>query len=329
MSNPQVQAIQDYQRLRNRNAQSQAIRAAVKLGIIATLRKGQKTSIQIAEAIGAKTQAVELLLGILVTTELVQQYDQDFALSQIGRLIPEQFLDFGDSFWEQLPTFVKTGVPLPSDPLASETEVDFLLQKATEEWMQTPIALDAAEILGIGKHRKGQKILEVACGSAVFGATIAHRDPTASIVLMDTAEGLQRAETTIQSVGLEGKVKTVEVDDLNDMIGADVEPNSFDVVLATNFLHTRSADACRTFFQSVNAWLSQTGELVLVDIFPGQSEGDLSRSVVEMELAMRTSGGQLHDPNLLKEMLKESGFSHVQYAHLPSTPHLYGLLLAG
>ena len=329
MSNPQVKAIDDYQRLRNRNAQTQAIRTAVKLGIIKALREGQKTSIQLAEVTRCNTQAVELLMAILVTTELVQLYDQDYALSQIGRLIPDQFLDFGDAFWDQLPNFVKTGVSIHDDPLVDQTEFDFVLQKATEEWMQTPIALDAAKILGIGEHRKGQRILEVACGSAVFGATIAHKDPTSQVVLLDTPEGLSRAEKTIESVGLENKIATVQVDDLNDMIGADVEPNSFDVVLATNFLNTRSPEACRTFFQSVNAWLNQTGELVLVDIFPGQDEGDLSRVVVELELALRTGAGQLHNPNLLKEMLRECGFSHVQYAHLPSTPHLYGLLLAG
>lgn len=329
MSNPQVKAIDDYQRLRNRNAQTQAIRTAVQLGIIKALREGQKTGIELAEATGCNTQAVELLMSILVTTELVQRYDQDFALSQIGRLIPDQFLDFGDAFWDQLPHFVKSGVSIHDDPSVDQTEFDFVIQRATEEWMQTPIALDAAKILGIGEHRKGQKILQVACGSAVFGATIAHKDPTSEVVLLDTSEGLSRAQKTMQSVGLEGKVTVVEVEDLNDMIGADVEPNSFDVVLATNFLHTRSPEACRTFFQTVNAWLSQTGELVLVDVFPGQQDGDLSRVVVEMELALRTGKGQLHDPNLLKEMLKECGFSHVQYAHLPSTPHLYGLLLAG
>lgn len=329
MSNPQVQAIEDYQRLRNRNAQTQAIRTAVKLGIIQQLRQGQRTSIQLAEATGCKTQVVELLMAILITTELVDMYDQDYALSQIGKLIPDQFLDFGDDFWDQLPNFVKTGVSIHNDPEIDKTEFDFVIQKATEEWMQTPIALDAAQVLGIGEHRKGQKVLEVACGSAIFGATIAHKDPSSQVVLLDTPEGLQRAQKTIESVGLEGKVTTVEVNDLNDMIGADVEPNSFDVVLATNFLHPRSPEACRAFFQSVNAWLTQTGELVLVDIFPGQEEGDLSRVVVEMELALRTGAGQLHDPNLLKEMLKECGFSHVQYAHLPSTPHIYGLLLAG
>ena len=102
MSNPQVKAIEDYQRLRNRNAQTQAVRTAVKLGIIKALRDGQKTSIQLAEETGCNTQAVELLMSILITTELVQLYDQDYALSQIGRLIPDQFLDFGDEFWDCL-----------------------------------------------------------------------------------------------------------------------------------------------------------------------------------------------------------------------------------
>ena len=329
MPNPHVKAIEDYLNLKNRNAQTQAIRAAVKLGIINSLRSGQKNCIQLAEANGCKTIQVEQLMAILATTELVECYGQDYALSQIGRLIPDQFLDFGDAFWEQLPQHIETGVSVHDDPACDQSEMDFVLQRATEEWMMTPVALDAAEVLGIAKHRKGQRILEVCCGSAVMGATIAHKDPTSKVFLMDTAEGLSRADKTIESVGLQGKVEKVLIDDPNDMIGADVEPNSFDVLIATNFLNTRSKAACEKFFQTANAWLTQTGEMVLIDIFPGQEHGDLTRLVTAMELGLRTKSGQLYDPGVIKEMLKACGFSHVQYAHLPSAPGIYGLVLAG
>ena len=329
MTNSHVKAIEDYLNLKNRNAQTQAIRTAVKLGIIHSLRSGQKNSIQLAEANGCKTEPVEQLMQILATTELVEVYGQDYALSQIGRLIPDQFLDFGDAFWDQLPQYVKTGVSVHDDPDCDQSEFDFVVQRATEEWMMTPVALDAAEVLGVGKHRKGQRILEVCCGSAVMGATIAHKDPTSEVFLMDTAEGLQRADQTIKSVGIEGRVEKVLIEDPNDMIGAQVEPNSFDVLLATNFLHTRSNSAVKKFFQTANAWLTQTGEMVLVDIFPGQSHGDLTRLVTGLELGLRTAAGQLYDPGVIKEMLKECGFSHIQYAHLPSAPGIYGLVLAG
>jgi len=314
---------------KNRNAQTHAIRTAVKLGIVNSLRSGQKNCIQLAETNGCKTVQVEQLMAILATTELVECYGQDYALSQIGRLVPDQFLDFGDAFWEQLPKYVKTGVSVHDDPDCDQSEFDFVVQRATEEWMTTPVALDAAEVLGVGQHRKGQRILEVCCGSAVMGATIAHKDPTSNVFLMDTAEGLTRAEQTIESVGLEKNVEKVLIDDPNDMIGADVEPNSFDVLIATNFLHTRSRDACEKFFQTANAWLTQTGEMVLIDIFPGQDHGELTRLVTAMELGLRTKSGQLYDPGVVKEMLKECGFSHVQYAHLPSAPGIYGLVLAG
>ena len=55
MPSSHVKAIEDYLNLKNRNAQAQAIRAAVKLGIVNSLRSGQKNCIQLAEANGCKT----------------------------------------------------------------------------------------------------------------------------------------------------------------------------------------------------------------------------------------------------------------------------------
>lgn len=329
MSNSHVRAIEDYVKLRNRNAQSHAIRAARELGIFSSLREGQKNCIQLAEENNCNTVAVEKLMEVLVTTELVERYEHDFALSQIGRLIPAEFLDLGDGYWQELSNYVRTGLSIHEDPDLPQTEFDFVVQRATEEWMMTPVALDAAEVLGIGNHRKGQRIMEVCGGAAVLAVTMAHRDPTSTVVLLDTAEGLERADQTIHSIGLEGQIEKVVIEDPNDMIGADVEPNSFDVLLATNFLQTRPPAGCQRFFKTANAWLTQTGELVLVDVFPGQECGDVTRSVFGLELGLRTQAGQLYDPGQIKSMLNECGFAHVQFAHLPSPPNTYGLVLAG
>ena len=47
-----------------------------------------------------------------------------------------------------------------------------------------------------------------------------------------------------------------------------------------------------------------------------------------LELSLRTSRGRLHDPGELKESLKEAGFSQIQFAHLPTPPFYWGLVLA-
>ena len=68
--------------------------------------------------------------------------------------------------------------------------------------------------------------------------------------------------------------------------------------------------------------------MAIVDIFPGQEKGELSRVVSELELALRTDGQAMHTPALLQEKLTQTGFEDIQFAHLPAPPQLYGILVA-
>jgi len=329
MSNAQQQTLEDFISLQKRNALTHAIKAAIDLGVIKALRAGQKTAVQLAKELDVFPDALERLLTVIVGTELIEKYGDDYALSTITRLIPEKYLDFGDEHWQHLAFHVKTGAPLPICDEIELTDLDHTVNKASEEWMQTPAALATAQVLDLGKSRRGLRILEIGCGSAVFGATLAHSDPDSVISLIDDKVNLGRAKTTVDSIGLNHRVTYIESESLDQIDEiSELQGETFDLVLIANKLHRKTGGECERLFKQIFALIKPGRELAIIDVFPGQENGDLQRAIFDMELNLRTSRGRLHDPRLLEESLKEVGFGQIQFAHLPTAPFYWGLILA-
>ncbi len=329
MSTSQQKTLEDFIQLQNRNALSHAIRAAIDLGVVEALRQGQRTAEQLASELNVYPDALRRLLDVVAGTELIEKYGDDYALSAITRLIPDVFIDFGDKHWKELALHVKTGAPLPICEEVELNDQDYLFNKASEEWMLTPAALAAAQVLDMGKTRRAVRILEIGCGSAVFGATLAHSDPNAVISLIDNEFNIKRARKTVASIGLEHKVTFIETKTLDDLDAVpELAGQTFDLVLMAGLLHQKTGGECQRMFQQLHTLIKPTRELAIIDVFPGQKEGDLQRAIFDLELNLRTSRGRLHDPRLLEESLKEAGFGQIQFAHLPTTPNYWGLVLA-
>lgn len=328
MSNAQLKTVEDYVQLQRRNAVCHSIRAAVDLGILGSLAEGQKTAAQLAEQLGLNPKATDRLMHVLAGTELVDKYGDDYALSNIARLIPKPFLDFGDNYWQYLASHVRSGTSLVEDDSIPHTEADFHATQAHKEWMLTPVALDVARVLSMGESRTGMNILQLGCGSAVFGATLAHRDPLSKLTLVDTATNLKRADQTIETVEL-GREVTQIVGSWDDLSTCkDLEQRAYDLVLIANRIHWRSPERIEQLLKDLATYLQADGELAIIDIFPGKEEGDLARAEHELELGLRTEAGQLHDPVQLRESLERSGYGNIQFAHLAAEPGYWGITLS-
>ena len=338
----QNKTIADFVALKHRVCLTHAIQAATELGIFKALIAGQRTAEQLATEINAKPTQVAALMKVIARSELIEQYDDDFALSTLARLIPEAYFDFGDSHWRNLAQHVRTGQPIQAneqdEPAAN---LDFQIQQASEEWMLTPTALLVAQALDIGRSRKGLNILELGCGSAVFGVTLAHADPTSMLTLVDTKPEIARAKATCESVQILSRTalievqqwRDVEVIDLTDTPADDdsamVAQPTFDLVIVHKKVHLEPLKETTALMKKLGALLlKRGGELAIIDVFPGQQEGEEYREVVELEYGLRHTPGQMHHPRDLEPALKAAGFANVQFAHLPAQPYLYGLILA-
>lgn len=328
MSTSQIKALDDFVRLMDRNATAHAIRTAVDLGVLTELDQGQKTIEQLAKSLSLNTEALQLLMNVLCRTELVEKYGDDYALSTVARLIPHRFRDLGDHHWQYLGEFIRSGKSLPIDDELPVTEADFVINWASTEWTQTPAAMDAAEVLEIGDRLTDLNILEVGGGAAVFGAAIAHRDPGSNLTMLDSAAGLKRAETTVQGIRLEDRAIYIEGDYQSDHWLKELDDQKFDLVIAAGITHRHPPQENVSLFQRLRRVIAPTGQLAVIDVFAGQEKGDLHRQIFELELRLRTAEGRVYQPVEIERLLIEAGFDQIKFAHLPSTPYIWGLIVA-
>ena len=181
------------------------------------------------------------------------------------------------------------------------------------------------QALDIGNSRKNQRILEIGCGSAIFSATLSHSDPGAQITLLDHPIGIQRARRTIDSIGTEHEVTYVEAENILDLDAIqEIQNDSFDLILIAGLIHRMTLGSCQKLFSQVHKLVKPDRELAIVDVFPGQESGDKNLAIFNLELSLRSSQGRLHDPMVLENELRSSGFAQVQFAHLTSNALLLG-----
>lgn len=328
MSTSQIKALEDFVRLMDRNATAHAIRTAVDLGVLTELDGGQKTIEQLARSLSLNSEALQLLMNVLCHTELIEKYGDDYALSAVARLIPQRFRDLGDHHWQYLGEYIRSGKSLPVDDELPVTEADFVINWASTQWTQTPAAMDVAEVLEIGDRLTDLNILEVGGGAAVFGAAIAHRDPGANLTMLDSAAGLKRAETTVHGIGLDDRAVCIEGDYRTDQWLEEVADQKFDLVIAAGITHRHPPQDNLSLFQRLGRAIAATGQLAVIDVFAGQQKGDVHRRIFELELRLRTAQGRVYQPLEIEQLLLKAGFGQVKFAHLPSPPYIWGLIVA-
>ncbi|QEG24571.1 class I SAM-dependent methyltransferase [Mariniblastus fucicola] len=318
MSDFQDRTIQELYKLKRRGAQWHAVLAAGEVGIFGALDSGQKTVAQLAEMLSLNEEAVRRLMNVLLQTEMVEQYGEDFALTTLGGLIPASLRNFGAPSWERLVDHLKTGEGI--DDSTWDVELD------AREWTMTPAAINAMKCLDIGSTRKGIRILDLGCGSGVFGVAMAHRDPTSRITFLDTASQLKRAKETLDSVGIEAEIKWAECDPATELQLFEAgEP--FDLIVVANRVHRMDVIAQEAMYMKLHSLLKPEGEMAIIDVFAGQEAGQEDVAIFDLESGLR-AGGKVCDALRIEYSLKASGFRQVQFAWLPCEPHLYGLMLA-
>ncbi len=321
MLSSQIKTLEEFIEIRRLLEASQMIQAAMSSGVLSALSAGQKTAAEISQHVGLDVSAVTLLADSLIHVGILEKYDLYYALSPAAKMLPT---DGMDKCWSHLDEYLRTGESLARRADLPDTDRAFEIDQARDQWMRTPSAMDAATALNFGKSRRGLRVLEIGCGSAIFSATLAHRDPDSTFVLMDSLENLALAKATVESINLTPQFEYVESDDLFPAS----EIGGFDLVLLTGQLHQRSSEWFAQWCKRIRDLIHVDGELVLADVFGGQEKGECNLAFYAMQIGLRTEQGQLHSPESIKAMLETSGYGQIQFAHLPSPPFTWGLVVA-
>ena len=319
MNDVQNRTLAQYQATANQVGIGQIYQVSCQAGVFQSLLSGQKTAGQLASECQLQLDPLCRLLECLRQLGAIEQYEEDFALAPATQLFMQHESDLGSYRWESLASVLRQGTAGEHGQIS-----ELRNRRMAVQWSAAAAALELVRVLGSGQWNPDKQVLDLGCGIGVWSLAIAHHDPSVQLTLADDAVTLSGARATASSIGLADQLTMLE----GDYRELELPAESFDMVLITELLSLEAVESQRHLLQRVHRALKPAGELVVVDLFGGQPEGELALSILALEMGLASSQAGPCDPRQLQLLLEETGFGQPSYAHLDAPPYLYGAMVA-
>lgn len=316
----QEQTLDQYHQWMKINAVSHLIRAGRKVGIFTALEPGQRTAEQLCEQLSLQAEPTALLLDVLVAIGIIEQYGDDYALSQAARLLCQYDEDLGDQSWESVVDLVRG-----SRDRRQHDDQRHHDHNAATQWIQTGAAIEAAEILNLGGDdaSSGLKILDVGCGSAVWSCAMAHRDPQATVTLVDFPSSIAAATQTAASIGISDRITAIQ----GDPDRVPLEESEYDLVLLAQRMHTLDDQISDRSLQRAVQAARSGGRVVVIDDFRGTSGPNLAEGMAAWKLQLATKSGRLRLLAEAQQQMQRCGLAEIQFSYLPASRTGLGMIV--
>lgn len=318
----QDRTLDQYQELMQLNSASHLLRAGRESGVFGALAEGQKTAAQLSETLGVDAGRLPLLLDALVAIGVIQVYEDDFALAPAVRLLCQYDADLGDARWSGLTSFLQGG---QSEQSAEPNRREYMDLLAATQWIHTPAAMQAAEILNIGGEDElpGPQILDLGSGSAVWSCAMAHRDGQATVVAVDDPAALVAARSTAESIDLGDRFETIA----GPPAKVDLGGRQFDLVLLAQQLGATSESEGRELLRQAVAASKPGARIVVIDLFRSKGRPNLSECVQSLQVQMGTPGGHTRTLEDGQALLREAGLEAVQFTFIAASKANLGMMV--
>lgn len=314
----QDRTLDQYHELMQINAVSHILRAAREAGVFLQLGKGQHTAEQLCEALHLQKEPAQLLLDALLSIGILERYGDDYAISSAARLLSQYDTDLGDANWSLLANRVRTGDK-------SSDQRRYFESVAATQWIHTPAAMQAAEILDIANiESESLKLIDLGCGSAVWSCAMAFAHPAMSLVFVDEPGALGAAQSTASSIELHDRFATIIGDPLTAALPED---RSFDFALIAQRLHALDNESGDELLSRAAATLKPGGRLIVIDLFRGPTKPNLCESVEALKLDLQTTSGRMRTLEESKERLSRAGLSNIQFTFLANSRINLGMVV--
>jgi len=322
MTGEQVDALAGYFELMTWNGISRVYRTAWESGILDAVAEGMGSAPVIAERCGVLPGPTSLVLEALCEAGVVRRDGESFGPGPVMALLQGNYRDLGDSYWDHLPNFLRTGEPVIRLQDPREAQAFYRKQAGELGAMMRPSAAFVTSALSIGVDRKGLSILDVGAGSGVWSLTMAAGDPSSRVSCLDWPAVLPVAEHFAQQMGVRERLELLP----GDYHEVDLGESRYDLVILGNVTHLEDLDGNRTLFRRAHRALRSGGEIVVVDVLSHNRAAALTGALYALGLALRTTRGAVFSVQEMTRLLAESGFAEPSFVPITVAPGVMGMV---
>ncbi len=315
---------------------SGVLNAAIQLGVFGAIAKGNLTASQVATAIRCPERAAAILCDALASLGLLIKESRKYRLSPDSAefLVPGRPAYVGGvarincdpALWDAFGRFAQAvrhgGTVLP---LHAETPGQKFWETFADnsDAFAAPSAEYAASLLqSFLEHRAAPRVLDVACGSGLYGLSLATRCPAAHVTMLDGGQVIPSVKKRIKDRGLGKRVDCITGDMFRTDLGG-----PYDAIVASHVLHHFSPSVCLSLLRRFAKALVPGGRL-LVNEFVSAEDG-VSNAHAAMFAAVMlawTREGRTYPFSEYQRMFTRTGFV-APVLHAP--PHLTSQFLVG
>lgn len=315
--------IQYLQRLSISHIATRILMSGVQLGVFEVIGENQKTANEVAEETSTSLRGMRILLDCLVSFQMLTKSNQRYSLSAISSnyLLKKSPNYMGHLFedersleqWNQMNQAIRSGKPLRKKETLAEEAASFADLARSLSVVNWQPAQKAAKLL-CAEH-SGMNVLDVACGSGVWGVAIAQEDPASHITAHDLPAILEITKAFVKQHNVEDHFNFLA----GDLRGVDFGESRFDLVILGNIIHSQGEKTSRDLLHRMYRSLKNTGRIVIIDIIPDEDRtGPQASLIVALAMLLDTEAGDLFTLSEYMQWLHEAGFVKIETIDIES-----------
>jgi C-methyltransferase len=294
------------------------IRAGLEVGVFEALAAGRDTAERVASGTGADVRGTRILLDALAALGLLVRHDGRWALSKVAdahlvegrpaylggtaRLFASDHLAHA---WTTLPQAVRCGGTVLEEH--AETP-DHPFWSDFARWtggMAGQAGQRLAELLAPwAAARRPLEVLDVACGTGLYGFSVAASQPHARVTSLDWPNVLEVTRTWAERAGVAERVRWLPGDCFTTPLGG-----PYDLVIMSHIFHHFAPEACEQLLARVGAATKPGGKVAIHEFVPtGAPHEDPAPYLFSTTMLVWTRTGEAHDLERYRELLAAAGF---------------------
>ncbi len=304
---------------------TQALAAAVQLGVFQHIAEGRRTAKEITAAAGASPRGMTTLLDALTAIGYLRKSGGRYGLAPVSAafLVPggkaylgafAQALSHTWDAWKHLSEAVRSGQPAETVNVAAKGKEFFPKLVGSIFPGNYAASTVAVSRFPEKERRKIHRILDVAAGSGAWSLAFAKAIPEARVTTLDFPEITPITRGYAEKLGVAARYEYLE----GDLRELDFGRDSYDLVILGHIIHSEGEARGMELLKKSYAALRPGGKLLIAEFVPNDARtGPAMPLLFGLNMLLQTENGGVFTLREYRAWLKAIGFRSTSTIPVP------------